>query len=377
MAFQFESNEFKKSFDKVTDLARIVKESGGDYTEEVTKSAQGLLIASQVFNTNINLSQFDEHIIHCTKKWDGFNFVNLVGAALEKYNLEKTIDNLENVLLLSASFVYIYFAELTFQLGDLSPSIGIEVGSFNRLIGVALKDHPEFSRHIDFGDRELPYAILKDLYHSAEIKSLNDLNRKVIDTKAVISEWESKLELRQEKVNSIAARLDTYKDDYNFVLLNKGFKNLYDQKKIQLSRLEKNKNQFFWVILGIPIFEIISFGILISNNITALVGSIAAWYLIVPSISLLIFLFYFYRINLQDIRSTQSQMMQLELRMALCQFIHNYAEDSETLHKKNKDGFEKFENIIFSPIVSSDDKIPTTFDGVDQLAQLISAIRGK
>jgi hypothetical protein len=43
-------------------------------------------------------------------------------------------------------------------------------------------------------------------------------------------------------------------------------------------------------------------------------------------------------------------MMQLELRMTLCQFIHNYAEDSEKLHKKNAAGFEKFENIIFSPL---------------------------
>ena len=67
--------------------------------------------------------------------------------------------------------------------------------------------------------------------------------------------------------------------------------------------------------------------------------------------------------------------MQLELRMTLCQFIHNYAENSEILHKKNKEGFEKFENIIFSPIVSSDDKIPSTLDGVEQIAKLIEAIK--
>ena len=84
---------------------------------------------------------------------------------------------------------------------------------------------------------------------------------------------------------------------------------------------------------------------------------------------------YFYRIGLQEKRSIQSQMMQLELRMALCQFIHNYANDSEKLHAKNKAGFEKFENIIFSPIVASDDKIPTTFDGMEQLAKLISEFK--
>lgn len=68
-------------------------------------------------------------------------------------------------------------------------------------------------------------------------------------------------------------------------------------------------------------------------------------------------------------------MMPLELRMALCQFIHNYAEDSEKLHKKNTAGFEKIENIIFSPLVSSDDKIPTTFDGMEQLAKMVDVFR--
>ncbi len=69
-------------------------------------------------------------------------------------------------------------------------------------------------------------------------------------------------------------------------------------------------------------------------------------------------------------------MMPLELRMALFQFIHNYAEDSEKLHKKNTAGFEKIENIIFSPLlVSSDDKIPTTFDGMEQLAKMVDVFR--
>ncbi|MDC5654669.1 hypothetical protein OFM86_16875, partial [Acinetobacter baumannii] len=98
-------------------------------------------------------------------------------------------------------------------------------------------------------------------------------------------------------------------------------------------------------------------------------------YLAFPVSTFLIIIFYFVRVSLQHVRSIQSQMMQLELRMALCQFIYNYAEDSETLHRKNKEGFEKFENIIFSSIVSSDDKIPSTFDGVEQIAKIIEAIK--
>jgi hypothetical protein len=42
---------------------------------------------------------------------------------------------------------------------------------------------------------------------------------------------------------------------------------------------------------------------------------------------------------------------------------------------ENKAGFEKFENIIFSPLVPSDDKIPTTFDGMEQLAKMVDIFR--
>ena len=61
----------------------------------------------------------------------------------------------------------------------------------------------------------------------------------------------------------------------------------------------------------------------------------------------MLILFYFVRVGLQHLRSVQSQMMQLELRMALCQFIHNYAEDSEKLHAKTKQVLRNL-RILFS-----------------------------
>lgn len=122
-----------------------------------------------------------------------------------------------------------------------------------------------------------------------------------------------------------------------------------------------------------PLAVIIAIIILILTGYEAKLPSM--WFLVIPITTLMLFLFYFTRVGLQHVRSVQSQMMQLELRMALCQFIHNYAEDSEKLHAKNKAGFEKFENIIFSPLVSSDYKIPTTFDGMEQLAKLVSEFR--
>jgi hypothetical protein len=69
--------------------------------------------------------------------------------------------------------------------------------------------------------------------------------------------------------------------------------------------------------------------------------------------------------------------MQIELRMTLCQFIQNYADTSKELKKNNEEAFEKFESLIFSSIVSSDENIPTTFDGMEQLASLVKLFQNK
>jgi len=163
------------------------------------------------------------------------------------------------------------------------------------------------------------------------------------------------------------------KQTYDFVLLNKGFKELYDQKKIELDNAKGTYSFVAATMFSIPFVEL-----------GALIGAFfyfdgklptGMWFISIPFITLILITLYLLKISLQDKRAVQSQMMQLELRMALCQFIYNYAEDSEKLHKKNAAGFEKFENIIFSPLVSSDDKIPTTFDGMEQLAKLVSEFR--
>jgi len=82
----------------------------------------------------------------------------------------------------------------------------------------------------------------------------------------------------------------------------------------------------------VPLAVIIAIIILILTGYEAKLASM--WFLAIPITTLILFLFYFTRVGLQHVRSVQSQMMQLELRMALCQFIHNYADDSEKLHKK-------------------------------------------
>lgn len=373
MSFHFESNDFKKTFDEVIRLALLILADADKYPKDIVNIANGLITANQVFNTNIDLSQYDKYIPYSSKQCARFDFVDMVGSELRKYKVEYLDDNLYQVILISASLIYIYFKELIFQLGGLSSSIALEVGSYERLIGEALKDNQQYSRYIDYGDRELPYQILKDIFHSEEIKTLNNLRQKIVKAESVINVWDESIEAKTKQVELLEEKLNKTKSQYDFVLLNEGFKNLYIQKKEELSERRSSFSKFGTTLTITPLVLIIfSFLLFIIKGDLALKYLL---YLAFPVSTFLIIIFYFVRVSLQHVRSIQSQMMQLELRMALCQFIYNYAEDSETLHKKNKEGFEKFENIIFSSIVSSDDKIPSTFDGVEQIAKIIEAIK--
>ena len=379
MPFQFESAEFKNTFEQVIDLARNRSDQDLELPENIIKIASALYRIERVFPSSSDLSQFDEKISYSTMQ-DGFNFVERIGEDLRDYKKERDSDSYINVICHASALIYIYLREFEFKVGGFHPTIGIEIGKFFVVVGSALKVDENYSRFIDFGDRDIAFNILKEIFLSNEMRNLNDLiefkneiKQKFNELENNIKEYEVSFEQKKEAVIKLEKKLETYKTTYDFVLLNKGFQQLYEQKKIELKDRKDGYSMFGALLVCTPFIVIIAIVVMILSGYEAKITSL--WFLALPITTLMILLFYFTRVGLQHVRSTQSQMMQLELRMALCQFIHNYADDSEKLHKKNSAGFEKFENINFSPLVSSDDKIPTTFDGMEQLAKLVSEFR--
>jgi hypothetical protein len=96
----------------------------------------------------------------------------------------------------------------------------------------------------------------------------------------------------------------------------------------------------------------------------------AAHYL--PVAVLEVLLIWFFRIVLVHFNSAQVQMMQLELRMAACGFIDEYV---KFLNTSGKPDLSKFESLIFGGIVADHDKVPSTFDGLEQLVKSFKEIK--
>ncbi|MDO9221069.1 MAG: hypothetical protein Q7T90_08585, partial [Thiobacillus sp.] len=93
-------------------------------------------------------------------------------------------------------------------------------------------------------------------------------------------------------------------------------------------------------------------------------------------ITLEVILVYFFRVVLAHFRSLKAQLLQLDLRTALCQFIQSYADYAGKIKKQDASALEKFESLVFSGLLSNEESLPSTFDGTEQLTKLVKSLRG-
>ncbi len=98
-------------------------------------------------------------------------------------------------------------------------------------------------------------------------------------------------------------------------------------------------------------------------------------YAIFPTLTLQIVLVYFFRIALFNYKSVKAQLLQLELRKTLCQFIQSYSSYAKEMKATDNSSLEKFENLIFSGIIANEENLPSTFDGLEQLSKIIQSLK--
>lgn len=187
------------------------------------------------------------------------------------------------------------------------------------------------------------------------------------ETTDKIKEFEIRI---SEKINIAATleeTLNEQKTAFNFVGLSKGFENLLNKRLI-------SELSTFWFLIALGIIVIIA-PVVYKISLSV---DMKDWMSLLPIFGLDLIIIYFFRITLKHYHSIQAQIIQLELRQALCAFIQNYIEYAREMRDNDSrinDSLDKFENLIFSSIVSDSDKIPGTFDGLESLTSFISECR--
>lgn len=224
----------------------------------------------------------------------------------------------------------------------------------------------------------LPVWVLKRCMDSLPVSSMANLIKQSEEKLAEMNFSHQRLEgdihgkdMLQQQVDELKITVDQIRVDANFALLNEGFDRINQTKRTE-EKVESESIGFAWTaIIAIPIITIFLNAVLYILDIDSTFRIIAS----IAMFSIEIFVLYYLRIHLAELKSIRAQIVQLELRKSLCGFIQTYAEFSKDFKDKNENAMDKFEAIIFSNIVADPGQIPPTIDGLDQIAKLVKAVR--
>ncbi|MCW7551636.1 hypothetical protein NX722_03040 [Endozoicomonas gorgoniicola] len=214
--------------------------------------------------------------------------------------------------------------------------------------------------------------ISKRIIHHKNIEQAVNLHKRLDSIEGENKRWSDEYNNRIEKINGLSAKLIEYETGYNFVALYKGFSDIAEEKKKELSKLFLSL-----IVMGIIIILPLALEITyIFKNIDIISSKKEALLLmLLPIASLEIILIYFFRIILMNYKSVKAQLLQIDLRKTLCQFIQSYADYAKDIREKSSTSLEKFESIIFSGILTTDENLPSTFDGLEQIIKAVKAAK--
>lgn len=267
---------------------------------------------------------------------------------------------------------YRFLCELAFNLeGD--KNLTFELSKVQAEItddGLARSD--QFGMHVRYAAYQMPVQMARDIVKDPRLGVLKDAESVVNTSESTIKAWKAELSKNKDEVEQLKSALNTYKHGFNFVGLYQGFSGLHDGKT-------KEKTAHFKALIALGIAIVIPLVAELTTGLLSVYGKIEfsplnllVW---IPLASVEIVLIYYFRVVLQNYRSVGAQILQLELRMSLCQFIQSYVEYAEEVGNSGSEALKRFESVVFSNIQADPEKLPNTFDGVEQIASLIRSIR--
>ena len=275
-------------------------------------------------------------------------------------------------LLLTFAFLYRFICEFEFSLGK-DQELSLELRTVKTFVFENLDKFPEEVKgQLVFAEYLMPAQLLKKLINHPNMRAIKDFNNISEVADARREEWTAEIDGKKAEVDALKLALDEHKTGFNFVGLVKAFHALVDQK------IKEKRFAFYSLVvmaIGViapPIYEVLTLQSGLESP-----GSLAKYlYSLAPLAALEIILIYFFRVILVHFRSIKAQLLQLELRSAMCQFIQSYSTYSAEIKKKDASALEKFESLIFSGLLTNEENLPATFDGTEQLAKLIKSVRG-
>ena len=269
------------------------------------------------------------------------------------------------------ALIYGFIAELNISFrGELSD----ELTDFIKFTDQEASTYDSAAKNlIDSAQRTLPAAILKKILNSDSFANLRNVPAVSSQVEERIKKWEEYLNQSEIKATRLGNIFSEHSQAFNFVGLHDGFKDLAAEVRKELRFAQIGMVVFGILILGPALMNMTLILTGQVNLSTTEIQSLVASGII--SVTLTLLLLYYFKIALRKADSCRAQLLQLGLRMSLCRFIQSYADYSNEIKRNNATALDKFESLIFSGLVESGDRLPTTFDGIDQLTNMIKSMK--
>ena len=221
---------------------------------------------------------------------------------------------------------------------------------------------------LKYAEHQMMVSIMRSYIHHPGMVTLKSLPEQV--TRAEVEREKSSLDLdeREQRVQALREKLETYKTAFNFCGLYDGFKHLRESKRVE-------GYVGLVVLLVLALLMMCPFLIKFYLVFFPLEGVVLDNQFYIALLGFELVLAYFFRVALHNYRSVKAQLIQIDLRMTLCQFVQDYARYAKEVHAGSPNLLERFEQIVFSGIVNDEGAIPSTFDGLESLAAVISKIK--
>lgn len=298
-------------------------------------------------------------------EWIGDSFMN----SLMQYRSD-SLDALDDIY----TGAYRFLCEHDFFIGA-GKELSMELRSLkSEIANDATSRESEVSSQIIYASYVMPASLAKQFVNHKGIGDVEQYNQTFEEAKLLKATWDKELATKKKEVEKLSSQLDNLQSGYNFVGLHEGFSDLATKKDSERKLLLKSLIAMGASVLLMPIIYYVVRGFFVGESMSLSWSHALS---IVPLLSFEILMLYFFRIVLHNYNAVKTQIVQIELRKTLCRFIQKYAEYSATIKKDDSAALEKFENLIFSGILSNSDKLPTTFDGMEQIGALLKSIRAK
>ncbi|MEI7176024.1 hypothetical protein [Pectobacterium carotovorum] len=336
------------------------------------------LEAIKKYETEINVDLEKEKIRHCINiiteilnnrdYWDEyspFNIKEMGNKLVSKLrDLKPSNDDIDYVF----SILFRFLMEVHFNNKEVLSENIMKAKAF------AIDRKESFNaaaqHQISYATHEMPFSIIRLHFQGEDIQLFIKAAKSEKSINESMAAREESIKSQLERVEALQATLDKQENAFNFVGLHKGFHNLSRAKRVEAKAALFN-TRLFGSLTIIP---------LIFEAIVLTVNSNGTWFdafriALIPTFALTFIFVYYFRISLSNYQSIKSQIVQIELRKALCTFVQKYSEYAKEMKANDSNSLDKFESIIFSNIMPSEDKIPSTFDGIEQIAKLIESIK--